>query len=237
VGPGSGAAAPIARTTPKTTPKTTPRVAIKVTPPPPPDKPRGAVTAKAVAAAEKKAETLYRARKFSDAAATLRAVIEEIDDPATAKRLKAEAASYESIGTNIASGSSGDATVAYAALTRALATDRKIGDAHQSFIRDRLVPVAPKAAATFLARGKFEEAKRAADTAVNVGAGGTPTVQQVRSTLENKASAMYTAAAKIFKKKPEDAKAQLRRVMAMVPNDSQWYSKASRLLKGGDDDE
>ena len=210
------------------------RVAVE----PPTTKP--AVGDKAIAAAEKKAEGFYRARKFSDAAATLRAVAGEAD-AAAARRLKAAATSYESLGTNIAAGSSGDATVAYTALTRALSTDRKIGEAHQSFIRQRLGPVAPKAAATFLARGKYEEAKRAADTAVNVGAGGTSTIAQVRRTLETKAGALYTAAAKQLAKHPEDSKAQLRRVMAMVPSDSPWYAKASKLLaKGGarrDDDE
>lgn len=193
---------------------------------------------KVVAAAEKKAEAHYRARKFSDAAATLRAVIDEVD-AATARRLKGVAASYESLGANITTGNSPDPTVAYTALSRALATDRKIGEAHQAYIRGRLAPIAPKAAATFLARGKFEDAKRAADTAVNVGAGGTPTISQVRSTLETKAGQIYEAAAKQLAKKPEDAKAQLRRVMAMVPSDSPWYAKASRLLKGArkDDDE
>ena len=193
-----------------------------------------------IAAAEKKADSQYRARKFSDAAATLRAVLADAD-AATAKRLKADATNYDSLGANITAGSSADATVAYTALSRALATDRKIGESHQSYLRERLAPVAPKAAATFLARGKYEDAKRAADTAVNVGAGGNATIAQVRSTLETKAGGLYTAAAKQLAKNPEDAKAQLRRVMAMVPSDSPWYSKASKLLaKGGarrDDDE
>lgn len=193
---------------------------------------------KAVAAAEKKADSLYRAKKFSDAAATLRAMIDEVD-AATARRLKSDAAAYEALGANITVGNSADPTVAYTALSRALAADRKMGEAHQSFLRGRLVPVAPKAAATFLARGKLEEARRAADTAVNVGAGGTSTIAQVRSTLETKAGQIYDAAARQLAKKPDDAKLQLRRVLAIVPSDSPWYAKASKLLKSAprDDDE
>ncbi len=194
-----------------------------------PDPPPAAANSKAIAAAERKAADLYRARKFSEAATTLRAVTGDATD-AESRRLLALAKNYESLGNNLTSGQAADAVVAYTALTRAMSTDRKVGAAHRALISERLAQVAPQAAKTSLARGNYEQAKKAADAAVNFGAGSNGDIAKVRSSLESKAGSIYTAAIKLMAKKPDEAAAQFRLITKMVESTSPWYAKAQKQL-------
>jgi hypothetical protein len=234
-----------------------------VTPkPPPPDRPRitspgrgldidtptpkppaAAATPKALAAATKKADGLYKAKDWKAAATTLRDAIGTSTD-ADAKALKSRAADYESIGTNLnaalAFGTS-RAPEALAAYKKAMAADRRAGGAHQGFLRDKIADVAPRAAASYMAKQNYEMAKAAADDAVNVGAGGTPMIEGVRNSLDRRAGEFYATALKVQKSKPEDAKSLARRITKMVPSSSPWYAKAVKLLSAsagsGDEDE
>jgi len=108
-------------------------------------------------------------------------------------------------------------------------------------IREKLGAVAPKAAAGFMAKGNYEAAKQAADTAVNFGAGSSATVTQVRQSLERKARELYANGQKLLETRPDEGKALLRRVQKIVPPDSPWYIKAYKALnsrtKTRDDDE
>ena len=117
----------------------------------------------------------------------------------------------------------------------------RINRPHARAIRDKLAQVAPKAAAGFMAKGNYEAAKQAADTAVNFGAGSSPTVAQVRKSLERKAGEFFSNGKKLMASKPEEGKALLRRVQKIVPPDSPWYAKAYKALNARsqtrDDDE
>jgi hypothetical protein len=85
--------------------------------------------------------------------------------------------------------------------------------------------VAPKAAASFMAKGKYEAAKSAADTAASTGAGSSPMVQRVRQGLERQAGELYKSALRM-KDEPKKADKLLQRILDMVPPSSPWYSKA-----------
>jgi hypothetical protein len=112
----------------------------------------------------------------------------------------------------------------------ALGLDSKHGNgAHASFIRSRLGAVAPKAAASYMAKDRYEAAKNAADTAVSSGAGGDPMVQRVRQGLEQQAGELYKSALRM-KDEPDKANKLLERILAMVPPSSPWYSKAYKRL-------
>ena len=132
-------------------------------------------------------------------------------------------------------------TEALAALKKAIAADRRVGGEHQQFFRGKIGEVAPKAAASYMAKQTYELAKSAADDAVNVGAGGSTMIEGVRRSLESRAGEFYGTALKLQKSKPEDAKSLARRITKMVPSSSPWYGKALKLLStassGGDEDE
>src|SRR5260221_3210493 len=91
-----------------------------------------------------------------------------------ATELNKLATAYDKLGESLNAGNAAAAakpTDALAAFRRALAADKQLGGTHASMIRDKLGEVAPKAAAGFMAKGNYESAKQAADTAVNFGAG------------------------------------------------------------------
>ncbi len=209
----------------------------------PPPKPPVAATPKALTAAAKKAEGLYKAKDWKGAATTLRDAIGASTDP-DAKALKTRAADYDAIGTNLnaalAFGTS-RAPEALAAYKKAMAADRRAGGTHQGLLRDKIADVAPRAAASYMAKQNYEMAKAAADDAVNVGAGGTPMIEGVRTSLDRRAGEFYATALKLQKSKPEDSKSLARRITKMVPSSSPWYAKAVKLLSasagGGDEDE
>jgi hypothetical protein len=204
------------------------------------DPPKKATSADA---AKKKAQALYASKDFKGAAAVLRDAAGTAD-AADAAALRRLAGDYDQLATSLAAGNAAAATKPTDALTaykRALAADKKLGGAHASMIREKLGQVAPKAAAGFMAKGNYEAAKQAADTAVNFGAGSSPTVAQVRQSLERKAAELYASGMKILKSQPDEAKALFRRVLKIVPPDSPSYQKAYKAVnartQARDDDE
>jgi len=186
-----------------------------------------------VTAARKKAESQYKSKQFSAAAATLRDAVAGAPEGEPA-RLQALATDYEAIGVNLSKAQqtqSSNPTESMGAYLRALGLDKSSGGgAHAAFIRIKLGQVAPSAAASYMAQKRYEAAKKACDAAVNYGAGGDPTVRRVRAALERKAAEMYQAASKTIKKDPDGAKKLLRRVIKMVPPDSPNYASAYKLL-------
>jgi hypothetical protein len=196
-----------------------------------------------VDAAKKKAAALYASKDFKGAAAAARDAASTADD-ADAAALRKLANDYEQFASSWAAGNAAAATKPTDALTaykRALAADKKLGGTHAAMVREKLGQVAPKAAAGFMAKGNYEAAKQAADTAVNFGAGSSPTVAQVRQSLERKAAELYANGMKLMKTSPEEGKALLRRVLKIVPPDSPSYQKAYKAVntrsKARDDDE
>jgi hypothetical protein len=187
---------------------------------------------KSAVAARKKAATQYAAKDFRGAAATLRAAAPDADD-GESDELIALATDYDAVGSSLNAGNTAltsnppDATAAF---QRALTTDRRLGGVHAEYLRAKLAQSSPKAAASFMARGNLEAAKRAVDTAVSVGAGASPTVQQVRQSLDRKAGELYASGMKALNTDREDALALLRRVLKIVDTSSPWYAKAYRVV-------
>jgi tetratricopeptide (TPR) repeat protein len=197
-------------------------------------KPKTTVAAKtSTASARKKADGFYQKKQFGSAAAVLRSAADEAAAP-EAEELRALATKYEAIGASLDSAKenqSASPTTAMTAYRRALALDKEIGNSvHAPHIRLQLGTVAPLAAASYMAQKRYEAAKKAADAAVNYGAGANAMVKRVRTALERKAGEFYQAAIKTQKNNPTDAKKLLRRVIKMVPADSPWYAKAYEKL-------
>jgi hypothetical protein len=205
---------------------------------PPPARPDEVVAVKSVAAARKKAGQQYAASNFDEAATIARAAA-EIAPPTEAASLRALATDYTTVGAAMAT--AGATIETYAAYGRALAADRRVGGEHGATIRERLGQLAPKAAASYMAKSNYEAAKHAADTAADFGSGSNATVVQVRQSLERKAGEFYATGTKLLKGQPEDAKALFRRILKMVAPDSPTYQKAYQALntrtRAADDDE
>jgi hypothetical protein len=193
-------------------------------------------------AAKKKAAQQYADGEYAAAAATLRSAADALD-PNDAVPLRALASEYESVGQEMAAGAAAAARPvdAFAAYSRALVADRRAGGAQGAEIREKLADLAPKAAASYMAKSNYEAAKRAADAAADFGSGSSTLVQQVRASLEKKAGEFLGTAQRMMSSSPEDAKSLLRRILKMVAPDSQSYQKAYQLLNARprprDDDE
>jgi hypothetical protein len=197
-----------------------------------------------VASAKKKAQSLYASKDYKAAASTAREAAAAAEDPSEAAALKKMASDIEAFSSSMTAGNAAGTakpTEALTAYKKALAADKRLGGTHASVVREKLGAVAPKAAAGYMAKGNYEAAKQAADTAVNYGAGSSPTVTGVRQSLERKAGQLYGEAQKLLAKKPEEAKQILRRIQKIVPRDSPWYQKAYKALNARpqrkDDDE
>ncbi len=164
-------------------------------------------------------------------------------DPNDAVPLRVLASEYEAVGQDMGAGKAAESRPvdAFAAYSRALTNDRRAGGAQGSEIREKLGELAPKAAASYMAKSNYEAAKRAADAAADFGSGSSPLIQQVRTSLEKKAGEFVATAQKLMPSQAEDAKGLLRRVLKMVSPDSPSYQKAYQLLnarpKPRDDDE
>lgn len=223
---------PVVRTQPKRTPPP-PRVVVKNNDDLLAEKPVVKPGAKGAAAAEKKADGLYKSKDWKAASALLREAAASGASDADAKRLKGIATDYDTIGVNLSTGATlakANPTQALGALQKALKADRRVGGAHQQAIRENIAKVAPSAAAAYMAKQNYPMAKLAADEAVNVGAGSNATVANVRSSLERKAGELFATAQKLLASSPEEAKTHLRSIMKIVPTDSPWYGKAYKLL-------
>jgi hypothetical protein len=123
-----------------------------------------------------------------------------------------------------------DPPKALAALKKAHTTDGALDGALDSFIGVKIGQIAPKAAASYMARGKLAEARAAADDAATFGNGGA--VSSVRGALEREATKLYDRANEAAAD-GDDAKAAdlARQAMRLVPKTSSVYQRASKLVK------
>lgn len=195
--------------------------------------PKRKTSAANVATSKKTAASQYRGKKFSTAATTLRNAAKKTSGK-QAKSLLSTASSYAKVGSLISKGNTNQArnpVTALSAYDQAYRLDKRVGGgAHSSFLRGKLSIVAPKAAASHMAKAKYESAKTAADKAAVYGAGNSAMVKRVRKGLESKAGEFYKSALRMKSKQPAKAKKTLQRIMKMVPAKSPSYTKAHKLL-------
>ncbi len=179
-----------------------------------------------------KADELYHAKRFNDAAQAARSGIRVASDD-DAHALKSIAALYEQLGRWYSTGMAASTrpTDAFAALRKAENLDRSAGGALTDDIHARLSSVSPKAAVAFYVVKDYENAYTAVRTSESLGA-ANGTVKTVREKLEILAGTLYGEAAKSIDSSPDQAKDKLRRIQKMVDAKNQWYVKAQKLLGG-----
>ena len=178
------------------------------------------------------AEGQYEQRDFSAAADTLRTAAADIDGRA-AQRLRQRAGGYEQLGDQYQEGLRTRQTspsVAFVAFQEAHRIDAQLGGAHGELFGAQLRVLAPRAAGSYMANGRYAAAKSAADTAAQFGAGSNQTVQRVRSALAQRAESLYQRARSLRSSDPEEAVAMLREVQSIVPADNPWHERAQRML-------
>jgi hypothetical protein len=219
---------------------------VRQAPPPPQQRPAAPPRqneAARINAARNRAAGLYRNRRFDEAAETLRGAA-GLASGSEADALRALATNYETVGVNMtraAATETSSPTDSLAAYRRAFTLDSRAGgSAHAAFLRAKLGAVAPRAAASFMAQGRYELAKAAADVAQSNGAGNDATVVRVRRSLEGKAEEIFNNARRVHKSNPKQSQQLLRRILRIVPAESPWYVRAYRALnarKSGPQDE
>lgn len=245
--PPTPAPTPVVRATPPPPPKADPPRRTPTPPPPkadPPrrearrDPPKADPPPRRVAAADSdtsgaksRAEQQYRSKKFTDAAATLRAAASAAGS-GDARDLRSQASVYEQFGKAYNRGMSpgASASEALADLKRALNFDN--ANAFSDEIRSRISEVAPKAAVSFLAGKQYEAAFAAVRTAESVG-GSNGTTKSVRANLEATANKLYTTAAQEWDTDRAAATEKLKQVRQMVDSSTAVHGKATKLLADG----
>ncbi|MBV8757110.1 MAG: FHA domain-containing protein [Deltaproteobacteria bacterium] len=217
-------------------PKKDPPVVVKKDPPPrqetpKQDPPKKDPAPKRVATvdtgeARTKADGLYRAKRFSEAAATLASAAKTADD-SEAKELRHIADLYVKVGRGLSSGTAPAAppTEAFPTLRQTENFDRAAGGAFTSDIDAALKKVAPKAASAFLADKNYEQARLAVIEADKQGANTTI----FKQALERAAADMYNQAAKEASSDAASAKDKCQRILNFADSKSPWYQKAARL--------
>ena len=178
-----------------------------------------------------KADSLYRSKRFNDAASALRSAAGSFGD-GDAKDLKSLAAVYEQLGKayNIGMASSTSPDAAFKQLQVALNMENSAGGAFKDEIRAKLSSVAPRAALSFVSNKDYASAAAAVRLAEQKGA--TSSTKLVRAQLESRAKELYEQAAKELDANPGEAKAKLKQIKGLVESKSPWYQKAEKLLSG-----
>lgn len=206
----------------------------KIVETPPPKKTEPKVEPKRVAvadssAAKSKAESLYRAKKFNDASATLMSAAKSAPDD-EARDLKKLAEYYSGLGKAMNAGMAPgtDAIVAFENLRRASNYDKNAGGFYDSDIQSKLAQVAPKAAFSYYAKKNYQAARVAVIAAEQYG--NAEGVSIVRQKLESVARDLYhEAQADNFQS--ATSKDKLKQIKLIVDSKSQWYQKADKALR------
>ncbi len=203
-------------------------------PPPPKDppkeikrEPKRVATADS-SSAKSKAESLYRAKKFNDASATLMSASKSASDE-EARDLKKTAEYYSGLGKALNAGMAPgtDAIVAFENLRRASNYDRNLGGFYDSDIQSKLAQVAPKAAFSYYAKKNYQAARVAVIAAEQYG--NSEGVSIVRQKLESVARDLYNEAqADNFSS--ANSKDKLKQIKLIVDSKSPWYQKANKAL-------
>jgi hypothetical protein len=178
------------------------------------------------------ANALYRARNFSGAATLVTSSLPAFSSD-EAQDLKAIAAVYSQLGKaySVGMAPSTKATDAFGALRRAINFDRDAGSAYLSELQDRLVTVAPRAAASYMAAKEYELAFQAVRQSESLGTRSTNN-QTVRSMLEGLAGELLRAAQGDMATDPDGAKKKLHQILGMVDAKNPLAVKAAKLLNG-----
>jgi len=179
-----------------------------------------------------KIDSLYRDKKFSEAASIATASARANPDPdeSSALKLKAQRLKALAVAYNSGMAPAAKATDAFDQLVAATTYDQNLGGRFESEISQRLAAVAPKAAMSFAGAHNYEKAHIAVLKAETLGAGGDKNVQLVKTKLEGAAQALYQDA--INDPDPKSSKDKLRQVKAMVDSKSPWFQKATSKLLG-----
>jgi hypothetical protein len=161
------------------------------------------------------ANTLYRARNFGGAAALMTSSLSSFSSD-DAQDLKAIAAVYSQLGKAYSVGMAPGTkpSDAFPALRRAINFDRDAGSAYISELQERLIAIAPRAAASYMAAKEYELAFQAVRLSESLGTKSTSN-QTVRTMLEALAADLLRAAQSELASDPE---AYVRRGAGMNPS-------------------
>jgi len=181
--------------------------------------------------AKNKADSLYKAKKFTEAANVLLAASKSSPEAEAAKDLRLKAGYYASFGKNynIGMAPATSAKDAWTALKAAKTFDNSLGGEYTSDINARMGVIAPKAAVAFMAGKDYVMAKTAVGVAESSG-NGNSTTQGVRSSLEQKAGELFKEATALQSSDPAAATQKFREIQRMVDSKSSWYQKAGKAL-------
>jgi hypothetical protein len=176
------------------------------------------------------ANTQYRARSFNAAAAAVTSALPQFTGTDAAD-LRTIAAIYSQLGKsyNVGMAPGTKPTEAYVALLHAKSYDRDLGGAYVPEIDQRLVTVAPYAAASFAASKEYELAFQAVKVSDALGS-TSPTTKLVRDKLEEVAGDLVRAAQSELSSDPEGAKRKLHQVQGMVDPMHPLHARATKLL-------
>jgi len=176
-----------------------------------------------------KADALYRAKKFNDAATTLKTAASSLSGSEVGE-LKNLAGMYEQFGRNYNVGMAPGTPAAQAwdKLKSAQTFDSRIGGAYAEEIQTKRSQIATKAALAFVGAKNFSSALEAVRVAEQGGKNGSTGI--VRDSIESHAGELYNAAAKEMDSNPDAAKSKLRQIKGLVGDKSPWFQKANRLL-------
>ncbi len=174
-----------------------------------------------------KAEDLYRKKNFAAAASTIREAIR--GRTAGTDELRATAQIYEALQRTYSAGTAVGAkpTEAYTNLRSAARYDDKLGGAHSSDINPRILALAPRAAAQFLALKQYEEAFQALRDAERAGASNS-TLSAVRTAVDARANELYNEAQSKRADDPAAARSLYKKVLKLVDSGSPLYQKATK---------
>jgi hypothetical protein len=178
------------------------------------------------------ANVLYRARNFGGAAALMTSSLSSFSSD-DAQDLKAIAAVYSQLGKAYSVGMAPGTkpSDAFPALRRAINFDRDAGSAYISELQERLIAIAPRAAASYMAAKEYELAFQAVRLSESLGTKSTSN-QTVRSMLEALAADLLRAAQSELASDPEGAKKKLHQILGIVDSKHPLYLKAQKLLNG-----
>ena len=186
------------------------------------------------ASVKSEARSLYKRRKYAEAASSLEKAASRIVDDNDAMKLGDIADAYKKVGSLMEKAESNQNSNPVESLEhykKALSLDKKYaGGALAKLIRLRIGQVAPKAAKTLMAQGKLPQAKKAADTAKRYDEGQA--VESVYKSLERKANSLIKKALKAKKAGDEgDAKDLLREATSIAPKGTSAYDKCRDELR------
>ena len=186
------------------------------------------------ASVKSSARSLYKRRKYAEAALSLEKAASRIVDDNDAMKLGDIADAYKKVGSLMEKAESNQNSNPVESLEhykKALSLDKKYaGGALAKLIRLRIGQVAPKAAKTLMAQGKLPQAKKAADTAKRYDEGQA--VESVYKSLERKADSLIKKALKAKKNGDEgDAKDLLREATSIAPKGTSAYDKCRDELR------